>query len=127
MNVVVDLEEGLPLEVDHSLEILVGSLIGLVKAVDDGRPFAADVMLEVVASSLQSCLARHSIQTPPSPDATTASKQRWRELEDELTLLPEILHQSLPGEVARRRTRRSCHGREEASVEDRLGVESAAY
>jgi hypothetical protein len=83
MDAVVDLEEGLPLEVEHSPENFAGILIGLVKAMDDGRPYAADVVLIVVASSLQSCLARHFIQTPPSPDATIAPKQRWRELEEE--------------------------------------------
>jgi hypothetical protein len=52
MDAVVDLEGGLPLEVEVLPEILVGILIGLVKAMDDGGPFAADVVLEEDTSIL---------------------------------------------------------------------------
>jgi hypothetical protein len=60
MEAVVDLEEGLPLEVEISSESSVGNLIGSVQAMDVDQHFVADVVLAIDASELPSCLRRQT-------------------------------------------------------------------
>jgi hypothetical protein len=56
-DAIVDLEQGLPLEVQVSTDSFAGILIGFDKAMDvERRLLAADVVLELDASKLQHCL-----------------------------------------------------------------------
>jgi hypothetical protein len=86
MEAVVDLEEGLPLEVEISPESSAGNLTGSVKGMDVEQHFTADVVLTVDASGLLSCLMRHLSQPPSPANATAAPERRSREPEGKSNL-----------------------------------------
>jgi hypothetical protein len=78
LDAVVNLEEGLPLEVEISPKSSAGILIGFIKAVYiERQPFAADVVLEEEdASKLLSCPTQRHAQSPPPANATSASERK---------------------------------------------------
>jgi hypothetical protein len=74
LDAVVDLEGGLPLEVEISPKSFARVWIGFVEALDVRRQsLAADVVLDEDASQLQSCLTKQLIQSSPPSNATTAT------------------------------------------------------